>query len=533
MTIARIRLAVNDRRVLAGWLAFFFAAFVVFGAFFGMALEIRSNVTRLEFAFDAYTRRLIGFTLWQALLSTAFSIAPAVFIARALSRHPAFFGRRLLLHLFALPISLPAIVAVLGLLGLYGRAGWLASLFPFQWPGIYGISGIVLAHAFFNIPLATRLLLEALDTVPNEQWRLVAQLGFRTGDIFRFIEWPVLRASLGGVASLVFMLCITSFTIVLTLGGGPRATTLEVAIYQALRFDFDPARAVFLTVIQIGMTISTMALLLFVGGRFDADPNAQLVQQRYQRIPPLEAVLNAALLLLALIFVGTPLLVLILDGLRADLVRLLAENAVHRAAITSLVLASLSALIAVLLSLALASHAVLRRGRGVGGWLAENGAALVLVIPPIIIGSGWFLGLRDTGLVFSVAPVMVVCVNALMAMPFAVRILRPACQLSFQRYERICRLLGITGWSRWRLVEWPALRKPLIIAFAFSMALSLGDLGVIALFGSESVQTLPYLLLARMSSYRTQDAAGLALMLGALCLVLMIIATYLQGRSDE
>ena len=43
------------------------------------------------------------------------------------------------------------------------------------------------------------------------------------------------------------------------------------------------------------------------------------------------------------------------------------------------------------------------------------------------------------------------------------------------------------------------------------MALSLGDLGVIALFGSDAVQTLPYLLLARMGSYRTADAAGLAL----------------------
>ena len=51
------------------------------------------------------------------------------------------------------------------------------------------------------------------------------------------------------------MLCITSFTIVLTLGGGPAATTLEVAIYQALRFDFDPARAVTLTLLQIALTV--------------------------------------------------------------------------------------------------------------------------------------------------------------------------------------------------------------------------------------------------------------------------------------
>ena len=44
-----------------------------------------------------------------------------------------------------------------------------------------------------------------------------------------------------------------------------------------------------------------------------------------------------------------------------------------------------------------------------------------------------------------------------------------------------------------------------------AMALSLGDLGAIALFGSQDVVTLPYLLLQRMGSYRTSDAAGLAL----------------------
>ena len=68
------------------------------------------------------------------------------------------------------------------------------------------------------------------------------------------------------------------------------------------------------------------------------------------------------------------------------------------------------------------------------------------------------------------------------------------------------------------------LKRALAMAAAFAMALSLGDLGVVALFGSDAVQTLPYLLLARMGSYRTEDAAGLALLLGLLCLGLMMIA---------
>lgn len=38
------------------------------------------------------------------------------------------------------------------------------------------------------------------------------------------------------VAALIFMLCFASFATVLSLGGGPKATTIELAIYRALSF---------------------------------------------------------------------------------------------------------------------------------------------------------------------------------------------------------------------------------------------------------------------------------------------------------
>jgi thiamine transport system permease protein len=125
---------------------------------------------------------------------------------------------------------------------------------------------------------------------------------------------------------------------------------------------------------------------------------------------------------------------------------------------------------------------------------------------------------------------MVVAVNAVMAMPFAIRAVRPAYDAASERHERLCAQLGIAGWTRLMLIDWPSLRRPMATAFAFATALSLGDLGVIALFGSNEVQTLPYLLLARMGSYRTEDAAGLALWLGVVCLSLMLVADRL-GRE--
>ncbi len=529
-----------NTRIVAGVFALAAIALVVGGAFLGLVVEGASDFSGAVAALDSYLFRVAVFTLWQAVLSTVLSIVPAAFVARALSRHPAFKGRQIVLRLFALPLALPAIVAALGILTLLGRAGYfaeaLSALTGHTWPGIYGLSGILVAHVFFNLPLATRLFLAALETVPPDQWRLASQLGMRARDSLRLIEWPVIRASLPGTAGLIFMLCITSFTIVLTLGGGPAATTLEVAIYQALRFDFDPARAVTVTVVQIALTVGVLVALAKLGANTAIDTNLPVSRRRKGQVGRGEALANAALVAAALALVAGPLLATVAAGLRADLPRLAADGAVQKAAVTSIVLATLSACLAVMLSLSLvAARQELSRSRRLPGvaWLeqaAGAGAGYVLIIPPIVIGAGWFVLLRHSEFVFAAAPMMVVSVNAIMAMPFAIRAIRPAHDAAAERNDRLCAQLGMSGWNRIRLIDWPVLRRPAMTGFAFAMALSLGDLGVIALFGSDTVQTLPYLLLSRMGSYRTDDAAGIALLLGLLCLALILVADRL-GRE--
>jgi thiamine transport system permease protein len=303
-----------------------------------------------------------------------------------------------------------------------------------------------------------------------------------------------------------------------------------------LRFDFDPARAVTLTLIQVVLTFVVVLVLTRLGAYVAGDASLPVAPRRYLSVSRSETALNAGAIIAALLFVAGPMAATTVAGLNADLGRLLAEPPVRLAMLTSAVLAFGSALLSVMLSLALtmARRALaLDRRAGAKTLLeraADTGAGFVLVVPPIVIGAGWFLLLRHAGDAFAVAPVMVVTVNAVMAMPFAVRAIRPAYDAASERQERICTQLGIAGWNRLKLVDWPSLRRPLATAFAFAMALSLGDLGVIALFGSDSVQTLPYLLLARMGSYRTEDAAGLALLLGLVCLGLVMTAHWV-GRE--
>ncbi|MBS3647747.1 thiamine/thiamine pyrophosphate ABC transporter permease [Pseudaminobacter sp. 19-2017] len=529
----------TNPRILAGIAALSAVALLIGGAFLGLILEGWREWRNAVDAFDPYLFRVAGFTIWQAALSTILSVAPALLLARALSRHPSFPGRALILRLFALPLALPAIVAALGLLELFGRAGYLSGLFGWiaggPWQGIYGLSGILIAHVFFNLPLATRLFLEALDIVSPDYWRLSSQLGMGALPSFRIIEWPVLRSALPGAAGLVFMLCVTSFTLVLTLGGGPRATTLEVAIYQALRFDFDPARAVALTALQVVITIAALAVLTRLGANAAGDANLNVASPRLPVAGRSETILNAVLLSLAVLFVLGPLVATVASGVQADLSRLAGEDSVRNAAATSVVLALAASLLSVSLALALvaARRAVSLRRGGSGSLLdrlMDTGAGFILVVPPIVVGAGWFILVRRFADVFAIAPAMIVSVNAVMAMPFAVRAIRPAYDAAAERHDRLCAALGIRGWARLRLVDWPVLKRALAMAAAFAMALSLGDLGVVALFGSDAVQTLPYLLLTRMGSYRTADAAGLALLLGLICLGLMVLAERL-GRS--
>lgn len=490
--------------------------------------------------YDTYILGVLRFTLLQAALSTVLSVGLAIPVARALARQQHFAGRIWIIRLMAVPMGLPVLIGAIGMLGIWGRHGLLnqalLAIGLSQPISIYGLTGILIAHVFFNLPLACRLMLAGLERVPAEYWLLSAGLGMRPGSVFRFVEWPVLRGLIPGIAGLIFMLCATSFTLVLTLGGGPAATTLEVAIYQALRFDFDPGRAVALSLMQIAVT----AIVLGAMARFPTgDDHGLTAGRRTRRIDGEQTatrLIDAALLLLAALFVGLPLATVAVTGLKADLVKLIGQPVFIQAAITSLAIALSAGALSVLTSLAIirARHAITAR-RSKAATLSivaialRASSSLVLLVPPIVLATGWFLALRPIVDPTRFAALLIVLINALMALPFVIRVLDPAYVIHHQRTDRLATSLGLAGLARYRLVDWPGLRRPVLMALSFAMALSLGDLGAVAIFGSDSLVTLPWLVYSRLGSYRTNDADGFALLLGLLCLLLTIAGTAGQG----
>jgi thiamine transport system permease protein len=207
--------------------------------------------------------------------------------------------------------------------------------------------------------------------------------------------------------------------------------------------------------------------------------------------------------------------------LRADWPRLLSEASVWRSVFTSLSIGGAASFLAAIMALALAAARYGSANRFAAG-LFDRSAFAVLAFPAAALATGWFLLVNrfaDPAL-FSVG--LVIAINAAMALPFAYRLMRPAHDAARARNDRLCAALGISGLNRWRLVDWPVQRVAILSALAFAAALSLGDFGVVALFGAGTVETLPWLLYARIGAYRTADADGLALLLALICLGLLL-----------
>lgn len=454
----------------------------------------------------------VRFTVGQAALSALFSVALAIPVARALARR-RFPGRETIVTLLGAPFLLPVIVAVMGILAVFGRGGIVndalgaLGVAPVS---IYGLHGVVLAHVFFNMPLAVRLILQGWAAIPGERFRLAASLGMGPGPIFRWLEWPMLRSVVPGALMIIFLICLASFAVALTLGGGPRATTVELAIYQAFRFEFDLGRAAALAAIQFALTAAAALAALRVTRMPGFGAGLDRVVPRWDAATAGLRTQDAAAIVLATVFLLLPLAMVMVGGVGG-----LAElpAGLFGAALRSAMVAVTATLLAIALALPLA----LAGARGRGGWV-ETAGYLPVAASPLVIGTGLFVLLFEFADPSRLALPVTALVNALMALPFAVRALAPPAAEIEASYGRLADSLGIRGGARLRWLILPRLRAPLGFAAGLAAALSMGDLGVIALFSTTGNETLPLEVYRLMAAYRTEAASGAALILLAMTL---------------
>ena len=159
---------------------------------------------------------------------------------------------------------------------------------------------------------------------------------------------------------------------------------------------------------------------------------------------------DMAMIALGAVFLLLPLGAVVIRGL-IGLPQM--PGVVWQSAGISLQVAALSIVILLILALPMAGWIA---GKPSGG--VEAIGLFGLSASPLMIGTGWFILLNPVVDPVALALPVTALVNALMALPFALRIIVPRLRDTLQDYGRLSATLGQSGASLWRWVILPRVR---------------------------------------------------------------------------
>ncbi len=481
----------------------------------------------LDVLADPTTRDVVWFTVWQALASTLLTLAVALPAAYVLGRY-RFRGRSVVSAVVLVPFVLPTVVVALAFLAILPE------------PLERGWAPILVAHAFFNVAVVVRVIGGFWTNLDPRMSEAAATLGASPWRRVREITVPLLSPALAAAAAIVFLFSFTSFAIVLILGG-PRYATIEAEIYnEAVRL-FDLRAAAVLSLVQLTCVVAAVWVATRSERRLTAGTPLRAERDTLRRPRTAGEKLVVGLSLGGLgLFLGLPLAVLVerslavgggygLDGYEA-LVRptsvLLA--APWEAIVNSIVYAAAATVIALVVG-GLAAFAV----AGTRHRFLDGLVLLPLGASAVMLGLGFLIAFDTEPIDFRAAPWIVPIVQALVAIPFVVRIVVPTLRSIDQHQREAAALLGASPRRVVREIDLPIVARGLAVATGFAFAISLGEFGATVFLARPDRPTLPvaiFRFLGRPGELNVAQAYALAVVLMVVTVVSVLVVERARGR---
>jgi len=459
----------------------------------GFVNWVRAGLPPVEFG-------LFGFTAYQAALSTVASVLLGLPGAYLLSRFE-FRGRGTLQSLTILPFVLPSIMVAVGFLAMFGRNGPLNTALVALGLGrldlLFTLEIIIVAHAFYNAPLVTRLVTAAWETVDARRVETARAMGATPLRAFRDVVLPYLLPSLLTAALLTFVFTFMSFPIVLALGG-LRLATVEVWLFARVQ-ELELGEAATLATLETVVTLSLTYLYLRyearqvrAGGGGVPLERGPLVEGWRTLRDPARLGLLAYGLVAVLVFVG-PMASMVLasvtgtdGGFTLDYYRFLLDQQAAETAgttrplpaiVNSLLFGAGTLLLA--LPIGVVVSVVATRGGG-GSRVAEALLTAPLAVSGVVVGLGLLQTLVFGTVLFgyritAAGPLAIVFAHAVAAYPFVTRNVAPALGGLDDRLGEAARSLGASRLRALLDVELPQVAGAVLAGAAFAFAISVGE----------------------------------------------------------
>ncbi|MDX1413748.1 MAG: iron ABC transporter permease [Candidatus Promineifilaceae bacterium] len=525
-----------------------------------------------RFIENGYYLRTLWFTVWQAVVSTLLVLLLAIPGAYVFARY-RFRGKNTLRAFSLLPFVLPTVVVANAFLALLGPRGtvneWLMNLLQLTRPPLqlqHTLWMILLAHIFFNYSVAMRIISSAWQNLSPDLGHAAQMLGASPLRVFRHVTLPLLRPSITAAAALVFIFCFTSFGVILLLGG-PRFATIEVEIYRQAVNLFNLSVAAALALLQIVFTFILM--WQYTWTQENRSHSLKLVSSQYGERPirthkdRLIVYSNLAIILLLL---GLPLLALISRSFTGDdglTLRFYQELFVNRTdsiffvppveavrnstayALVTLVLAVILGLISTSMLKAKNYNGILtNKSLSLGSLLQKNGLRLMdplfmlpLATSAVTLGFGYIVALNKPPINLRQSIVLVPIAHTLVALPFVIRSLLPAMRRINPRLQEAASLLGAERYQVWFHVDWPLIRRALLVGAVFAFTISMGEFGATVFIARPNSPTMPvaiYRFLGQPGALNYGQALAMSSLLMLVCAVGFIaIERFRLGGEGE
>jgi len=473
------------------FLALFY--FLPLGSILDLSLRRAGDGTLQELArtlTSAPIRRVVLFTFGQAFLSTLLTLLIGLPGAYLFARF-RFRGKALFRALMGIPFVLPTLVVAAAFNALLGPRGWvnlgLMSAFTPAAPPIEftnSLFAILLAHIFYNTTIVLRTVGDYWASFDPRLSQAARMLGASPPRAFLRVILPLLSPAIAAAALLVFLFDFTSFGVILLLGG-PQFVTLEVEIYLQTVGYLNLPLAAALSLLQLACTLGMTVLYTRLAGKIQrpVERKSRLVSEQPPRGK--QRLFTAVTLVVLAVLLLSPLLAL---GARS-VTRLDPERRQQSGFESGLTLDFYREL---------GRNPRFLQGPG----FDFNGKLL----PPFFSdqrnrpgntpGSIDMVVLdhHQPPLDLRTSPVLIPLAHSLVAFPFVVRSLTPALRSIQPRLREAASMLGAAPWQVRTRIDAPLVGRALLVAAAFSFAISIGEFGATALIARPEYPTIPIMI---------------------------------------
>ncbi|AZG48731.1 Putative 2-aminoethylphosphonate transport system permease protein PhnU [Gordonia insulae] len=503
------------------------------GALVRRAVDVGSDAGIGELLRRTNALDLLGFTLFQAAASTVLALVVAVPMVWLIARVDIP-GSLLLMVIVTVPFVLPTVVVGIAFRALLDG--------PLAFLGVgSGLWPILLAHAFLNVAVVARVVGAAWRSLDPRQAEAAYTLGAGRVRAFVGVVLPRLMPAVGGAAALVFLFCSTSFGVIVILGNG-EIRTLETEIYtQAIGY-FRIPEAVALSMLQLIVVVAALLLTRLFGDPGGA-VGARPAETRFRPHGRQWVAVAAAVAWTVVVLVG-PIAVLAVRSVRPgadgawtlDGYRSLSESVNGVTPLDTLRYSLGTAALAMVIALVVGLLAAVAMHRSRGRWAAAGDvvATIPLGISAVTLGFGYLIVLAALPSEVASSPLVIPCVQALIAIPVVVRIALPALTSVPARLRQAAATLGAGPLRVFLTVELPMIGRSLCAAGGFAFVMALGEFGATSFLARADTTTLPVLIgsaLNRPGAENLATAMAASMLLVGVTIVAVVLVEALRPRT--